>query len=269
MASCIFRFYRMLFSLHEGFRKKMPELAPLKTRLREWPMITLTGRYSFRQENRPDDLRDTTVAGPGVHHESGDRQNVPGGRSGKRAEQARSEWRSCFPEVIGSVRKRRLECAHFQILPWCGRRPQSGFYVRGSFSWLPRGKGHLYEDKHAAWNRYWPLVRPQRSSEKGSWTGFETTVWQETFSWSSWIQQKVALGQVMGTFSFYSISARPEKLQKRAAVFFNRRPCRLPIPGTRTDRRYRRSCARFPGRGNGFWPASWRTWSMVWGTTTP
>lgn len=39
----------------------------LKTCLRKLPMEKFTGRYSFRQGNKPDALPDTTIAARGVH----------------------------------------------------------------------------------------------------------------------------------------------------------------------------------------------------------
>lgn len=44
-------------------------------------MEKFTGRYSFRQGNKPDALPDTTIAARGVHHGSGDRHNVHDGGS--------------------------------------------------------------------------------------------------------------------------------------------------------------------------------------------
>lgn len=46
----------------------------------EIAMEKFTGRYSFRQGNKPDALPDTTIAARGVHHGSGDRHNVHDGR---------------------------------------------------------------------------------------------------------------------------------------------------------------------------------------------
>ena len=188
--------------------------------VRKSPAATLTGRYRFRQGNRSGVLRDTTVAGPGVHRESGDRHGVHGGRSGKPEAPVRSGWHSCCREVTGSVRKSRRECGPFRILPGYGRQRRSGFCARGSFSWLPTGKGFPYEGKHSGWNRYWPPVHPKSVPETGNRTGCETSVWQEAFSWSFQTRQKAALSQVGAIFYFTVFPPYPENLTNGVFRFF-------------------------------------------------
>lgn len=89
----------------------------MKTCLRKLPMEKFTGRYSFRQGNKPDALPDTTIAARGVHHGSGDRHNVHDGRFCKPAGRGLSGWHSCSGEATGSVRKCAGDMTLFKFFP--------------------------------------------------------------------------------------------------------------------------------------------------------
>lgn len=147
----------------------------LKTCLQKLPMEKFTGRYSFRPENRPGVLPDTTIAGPDVRRVSGDRHGAHDGRFCKPAGRGLSGWHSCSGEATGSVRKWRRGYDPFQILPGYGRQRRSGFYVPGSFSSLPTATGCRCAGKHSVWSRYCLPARPGPASEKGNRRGFETT----------------------------------------------------------------------------------------------
>ena len=66
----------------------------LKTCLQNVHREKITGKYSFRPENRRDVLPDTTIAGPDVRRVSGDRHGVHDGRFCKPAKRALSgcDW---------------------------------------------------------------------------------------------------------------------------------------------------------------------------------